>query len=79
MDSGYFIRIGRDEPSSRLDCLDSLLEGLSASSVKKFGFIRAYYAVMSDDAANELAAKGYFLEPEQEFKALYQESSGHLQ
>lgn len=79
---GYFIGADGIEESERkhaMEGLDVLLEGMGAVNIRRYELIGRVYAVLTESAAEELAGKGYSIEPENTFRALSQEPSLHPQ
>lgn len=77
---GYFIGVNvvrEGEDKELMESLDSLLEEVGAVKVRKYELIGRVYAVIPESAAEELAWKGYSVEPENIFKALSQVPSSH--
>ncbi|GEM_PF-5193990 len=79
---GYFIGMKGLQESEKgvvMEGLAGLLEGMGAVQVRHYELICRVYAVIPESAAEELAGKGYSVEPENTFRALSQEPSSLLQ
>lgn len=74
---GYFVGIGKgvedSEAARMLGSLDSLLQEIGATVVRRYEVISSVYALIPEEAVERLVDEGYIVEQENMFRALRQE------
>ena len=75
MEKGYFVRLndeGLDKAGldEGLSCLESIAHQLGGERIRVYNAISTMFAVLPDEAVDKLREQGYFVEPENVFRAL---------